>query len=57
MTKPPAFRVSIAHGERLARVELVSGTVFLTAAQLRGAAEAFLEMASQLELEAKESAK
>jgi hypothetical protein len=57
VTRPPAFRVSIANGERLARVELVTATVFLTAAQLRGAAEAFLEMASQLELKAEESAK
>jgi hypothetical protein len=56
-TRPPTFRVSIANVERLARVDLVSGTVYLTAAQLRGAAEAFLEMASQLELEAEESAK
>jgi len=57
--RPPAFRVSIANGERLARVELVTATVFLTAAQLRGAAEAFIEMAAQLELEAEaeESAK
>jgi hypothetical protein len=57
VTRPPTFRVSLAHGELLARVELVTATVFLTAAQLRGAAEAFLEMAAQLERESDESAK
>ena len=57
MTRPPTFRVVPVHGERLARVELVAATVFLTPAQLRGVAEAFLEMAAQLEREPENSAK